>query len=165
MITEIRNYIKTSSTSSMIGLITVLALGGVFSLPMLLKQVSSSGPWAFKVSGKEISYQEFSRESADQQERINRFKAQYGQFAEMLFQSQGIDLNPQVFARDILIRQELLDQLAESIHIEITQDFIVQKLQDRDFIINNLSDIIQPFVFDQNGSLSQESYRLYTKQQ
>lgn len=165
MITEIRKHIKSSTTSSAVIFITVLALGGVFSVPMLIRQASTKGPWAFRVNGKEISHQDFSREVAEQQEHINRFRAQYGQIADMILQAQGIDTNPQALARDLLIKQELLVQLAQSMHISINHEYISEKLNDREFVAQNLSDIVPSFIFEKSGVINQESLRLYLKHQ
>ncbi len=165
MITEIRRNLKTSKALSVVGIFTVLALGGVFSIPMLLRQASSSGPWAINVSGSKISYKEFSQEVALQQEFINQIRSQYGQFADMLFAMHGMTADPKMIAKDKLVKQELIFQLADACGVQVSHDYIVEKINDKEFVSKYLTDIIPPFVFDQNGSFKRDTLQIYLKKQ
>lgn len=165
MITEIRRHLKTSKALSIVGIFTVLALGGIFSIPMLLRQASSSGPWVINVSGSKIAYKDFSHEVAIQQEFINQIRSQYGQFADMLFAMHGMTADPQVIAKDKLIKQELIFQLADACGIQVSRDYIVDKINDKEFVSKYLTDVIPPFVFDQQGRFKQDILQAYLKKQ
>lgn len=156
---------KHMTASNIIIWITVFALAGLFSLPSMLKRGSGFGDdWTIRINKRYISDRQFRREVAEQQEHLNRFRAQYGQFADMFLQSMGIDPNPQSLAYDTLVRNELIVQLAESMGIMINHEYIAQKINDQDFVYKNLGNVIPPFVFLSSGEIDQRLLSSYVKQ-
>lgn len=157
MISTIKKDIINNKFSKAIILITVLGFMGVFSLPMLFKSLRDSKPWAIKVNKHEISRQDLVRTIANYQQYIAQIKAQYGQFADAL----KFDFDPHILAVESLVRDELLIQLAYEVDLFVSNERVMQLLQDRAFVMQNLSSIIPPFLFDQSGEINQEMTALY----
>lgn len=159
MVSVRKNFAKSMRES--FGMIAaVILIIGLIGIPSTFKEVTSI--WAAKVNGRAISYQTYMREMVTQQERMQAFRAQYGQFADYLLASMGISSDPKQLALDTLIRQELLNELADNNHIALHPQFIVEKINDYDYVQNNLSDIVPLFILDQEGAINPEMLKLFT---
>ncbi len=162
MITTIRRQFKGESLRyAMWVILFALAVG--YILPMLLKD--GKGNWAIMVNGSEISDRIFAQQVAQEQERIAYIKEQYGPYAQMLFESQGISMDPYSLAYQGLVDQELLDQMGKELGVQIGSDFITQKLADRMFIMReqSLMGLVPPQVFDQAGGINREALQAHLR--
>ena len=81
MITVIRRYFKSGSQVVLWIIIGAFVVG---LLPVALRQISSSGPWAIRVNGQDIGYRSFMQEVEKQRQRIMAFRMQYGEYADWL---------------------------------------------------------------------------------
>ena len=162
MITQIRKQFK-GTASTLVIILTVLALSGAFSIPILIRQLSTSGPWALLVNKHEISYADFSREVSDQQERIASFRAQYGQYADVIFQSMGMTLNPQSLARETLIREALISQVGSQIGIYMDPEYTSGRLHDQSFATQELAGLVPPFLFASTGEINKSALKGYLR--
>lgn len=156
MITTLRKHVK-STASSVVIWVGVLGIMGVFSLPMLIKNMRNSGLWAIKVNNHEISRKTYDRTVADYQEYISRLRAQYGQFAEYL----NFNIDPQSIAFESLVYNELVIQLAQKLGFFVDHEFVIQKLQDSVFVQQYLADIVPSFLMAENGGINHEILPLY----
>ena len=125
-----------------------LVLG--YTVPILMKIFGSSDcPWSIKVNGEEISSKVLLQETKQQDYYIQQLRAQYGQLADMFFKSMGFEADPHTLATNILIRNELINQYAEKISIDLPASFISKKLQDKRFVEKYLYDTVPLFLFDE----------------
>ncbi len=161
MITIIRRQFKSSAYRSLLLIVVFAIVLGLISLPTLIRQSAAGGPWAIRVNKQEISYQSFMREVAEQRDRISAFRAQFGQFADMLLQSMGMSLDPKSLAFDVLVKEELINQFADQIGLYLHPDFIAQNIGDADFARKHLGDLVPPFLYDQSGVLNMRTLRMY----
>lgn len=155
MITAIRRQFKGESLRYVMWII-LFALAAGYVLPILVRE--SKGAWAIRINGKEIEATEFAQQVAQEQERIDRIREQYGQWADLLFESQGMTLDPRSLAYDYLVQQELINQLAHSLGLYVSSDYIAQKIADPMFVMREptLLNLIPPYAFTQSGGLNQE---------
>ena len=163
MITVLRKAIKGKAAKTLL-IIIAAAVGGLFSLPLLFDS-TSSGPWIAKVNGRPVSYNDFVRKSMDNENRIRQFRAQYGQLADMLMQSMGMQLDPKLLAANQLIREELVDQLAKKLNLYLDDDYMSEMLFNSTFLFQELSDLVPPSLIDPQAGLNINGLRNYLSRQ
>jgi len=164
MISTIRSQFKQTTYRYVVFfLVSVIALSMVSSL-FIKTERRLGGSWAVRVNGAEISYKDFAQEVARQSQYLSYIKAQYGQYADLLFQSMGWSLDPKVLALDILVREELLSQYADKLGIVLHPEYIAAALNDAQFVKNNLGRIVPAFVFDQSGNLDMNLVKTFLQQ-
>lgn len=160
MIMTIRNQIKQSTFRYVAFFIFIVLSIGMISVPALMRQESGSS-WALKVNGEKISYQHLAQETAEQSAFLAQVRAQYGQYADLLFQAMGWPTDPQALAVEELIKKTLLNQFVHQWGIRIHADYMSQSINDAQFARNHLQRILPAFVFDQAGNLDSEKLSLY----
>lgn len=158
MITQLRKKLSGTFTHIFI-FIAIFGLLGLFSLPMIIKQ--GSKPWVFKINDRIVTQTQFEQEVSLQTDRIAMFKEQYGQFADMLFQSMGMSTDPKILATDLITKKSLLDHAAYHAHIRVAETYANQKIADQQFCANYLSEVVPPFFYDKDGNLQTALLRLY----
>jgi len=131
---------------------------------LLIKTERGGSSWAMRVNGTEISHQDFNREVAKQSNYLAQLRSQYGQYADLLFQSLGWSLDPKVRALDTLVKEELVNQYAASIGIFVHPDYIAKIINNAQFVRQNLGHIIPPFAYDQSGVLDINTLNAYVRQ-
>lgn len=163
MINTIRNQFRQSTYRYVIFFIVFVMVFGMIST-MFMKTDRSAASWAIKVNNKKIDYQDFAREVAQQAEFIAQFRAQYGQYADLLFQSMGWKVDPKALAIDVLVKEELINQYADNLGISLHPDYIAQSVNDSVFAQRYLGGIVPTFVFNQSGVLDLTILGSYLKQ-
>lgn len=165
MITAIRRQFKGETLKYAMWIILFALAGGVL-LPMLVRD-ASSGNWAIKVNGEEISDAEFAQQAAHEQERIARIREQYGQYADFLFLSQGISLDPRSMAHDYLVQQELVNQIGHALGLYIGSEYISEKITDPMFVLREpmLMNLIPIHAFDRAGGINMEVLQMHLRRQ
>lgn len=155
MITSIHQYLKKNAKE---GLGTVilcsLVIGGLVGLPALF-QKNQHDAWAIRVNNIEIPYKNFLQEVSSYQELIKSLKNSYGDLAYYLLASMGFGTNPQQIALEKLIRQAIVDQIGHEIGVTISQEYVNQKIHDKKFMQNFVSDK----AFNTDGSLNMDIIR------
>lgn len=134
--------------------ITFFSMGSssLLFLPNLFKRVSGR-PGLASVNGVDISLGQFQAQVAHEYERIALLQQQLGEHAELLLKAWGLD-NPNQRALEELVQQTLLNQIADALHIRIAPSFLMQKLQDPSYVVNNLRSIVPLSVLEQNGTIN-----------
>ena len=163
MITAIRRQLKGSTYRLVLLFIVFAIVLSMVLLPTLIRRSGAGGPWAIRINNQEIAYQEFMREVSEQRDRLAAFRAQYGQFADLLLQSMGFSIDPKALAFDVLVKEELINQLADQIGLYLHADIITQNIYDQEFVRQHLADVVPPFVFDQSGNLNMQALSNYLK--
>ncbi len=154
MITTIRKSFQKGARETF-GIIIVFALiGGMIFVPGALQNLGS-GVWAIRINTRTVNYQSYMREVMMQRDRLNAFRAQYGQFADYFLASMGVNTDPKYLALDTLIKEELINELSDEMTITVHPDYIVQKLNDKEYVQQYLSDIVPLFVFNEDGVIDQ----------
>lgn len=155
MLTSIHEYFKKNAKE---GLGTVvlcsLIIGGLVGLPALF-QKNPHNTWAIRVNNSEIPYKIFLQEVSSYQELIKSLKNSYGDLAYYLLASMGFGTNPQQIAFEKLIRQTLVDQIGYEMGVNVAQEYIKQKIHDKKFMQNFVSDK----AFNADGSLNMDIIR------
>lgn len=161
MIITIRNQIKHSAFRYVSFFIFVVLGAGMISIPSLIKEDGATGSWVAKVNGEKISYKEFARETAQQSELLAQIRAQYGQYADLLFQAMGWPTDPQALALESLIKATLMDQFTRNIGVHVHNDYVAESLNNGTFARKHLQNVVPAFVFDQSGALNAEKLHMY----
>jgi parvulin-like peptidyl-prolyl isomerase len=161
MITVIRKRLQGSVNQIITWLIIlVLAIG---YLPSFLRKTAADGSWAILVNKQEVGLREFRREVGAQKERIALFRAQYGQYADFLFESMGYALDPQRLAFERLVKDELISQVAQAIPVYLSEDYISRMIGNQSFIQQEFGGVIPPFIIQEDGSVDQAALRNYLR--
>jgi len=122
VIIAIRRYLKGPGFKVILWL-TCFSVVGFWGLPSFFKRSAgrgSGGPSVATVNGIEISHQEYNRVSNIQQEFLRRLRTQYGQYADLFMQAMGLNADPKSLALDTLIRDTLINDAVDALHINIT---------------------------------------------
>lgn len=162
MIITLRNQIKQTTFRYVAFFIFVVLGAGMISIPSLMRQDRSSS-WVAQVNGEQISYQDFAREVAEQSEFLAQVRAQYGQYADLLFQAMGWPTDPQMLAFEVLIKTTLMNQLVRDLGIKVDAQYISDSINDAQFARRHLQRVLPAFVFDQAGGLDPEKLTMYLK--
>ena len=162
MISMLRKSFKTRLYKIILW-ITILATGGVFSVFELIRLIigGSTNKWVVKVNGHAIDSDMFARKVADEQERMRMIRAQYGPYADMIFQMIHASSDPEVAALDSVIREELLNESAQKLSLAIAPDYVQEKLKDLMFIQKELSDIVPMYVLEAPGVVNMRALRIH----
>ncbi len=161
MITTIRNQFKQSTYRYVVFFIVFVLALGMVSLPLLIKNEKAGISWVAKVNGKKISYQDFAQEVAERSEWLARIRSQYGQYTDMLLQAMNISTDPKALAIEMLIKENLINQCAHALGIQLHTDYISYSMNDQKYIQHYLGNIVPLFIFDQSGTLNVEKLKAF----
>lgn len=154
MITTIRSQFKQTTYRYVVFfMVFIFIFSMISSLFVKTERAHGGASWALRINGSEVSYQTFSREVAKESEFLARIKAQYGQYADLLFQSMGWPLDPKVRAIESLTKEALILQYGEKLGIKLHPDYITKVLNNAHFVKQHLGHIVPPFVYDAAGVL------------
>jgi len=158
MITDIRKQLQTRAVRGVI-LIMFFGIAGVFTLPSLLRKgFVDSKPWVAQIDGNSIGYDEFRTELLEKRDQLAAIRAQYGEYADILFASMGINPDPQILAADSLIRGALVTQAGKAAGLELHTDFIADQIRNKN---RDVLALIPPYALDANGNVDQNILREY----
>lgn len=159
MITSIRKNLNSPAVHSLM-ITAMLTMVLVPLLTAILGDRMQQQAWAIKVNDTIIGQRDFDVEVQKQQQYISAIRSQYGQFADYILQMYGL-FDPRQSAANTLIQRSLLDQLARTMGITIHHDYLVKKLYDQDFSQKYLSEIVPPYLYDQDGVINNVYLREY----
>jgi peptidyl-prolyl cis-trans isomerase D len=159
MISLLRNSLKDGGMTTIVW----VAVGSMIigsALPLVMKK--SSGDWALKVNGTEISYHTYASELAMIRNYISMVRSQYGQFADYLLQSMGFS-DPQQMTMQQLITQQLMVHGIKAQGISVGQDAVSKKLGDKKFVEESCGDLLPAFVY-KDGVVDNNLLKSYLQQ-
>lgn len=163
MIIAIRRYLKGPGFKIILWL-TLISVAGFWGLPSLFKRTThpgASGGVIATVNGMEISQQEYQRNTNIQQEFLRRLRTQYGQYADLFIQAMGLNSDPKTMALETLVRETLLNESAESLHINLTPGYIESELERPEVVQRQLTQILPAYVFDETGGINPAALSRY----
>lgn len=163
MITTIRSQFKQTTYRYIVFFMVFIIAASMVS-SMLVKSDRVGESWAIRVNGAEISYQDFNREATKQTEYLTHMRAQYGQYADLLFQSMGWPTDPKARALDILIKEELVNQYGDMLGMVISPTYMTTVINNASFVKQNLGHVVPSFAFDQAGMLDMNVIKSFLHQ-
>jgi len=149
MISTIRKVIHHPIVKGFL-FVLILSISGVFVFVFKFFEADSRR-YAATVNGSKISYRAFVVKRHEEEQRLREMRAQYGQLMDMLLKMRGMSSDPSQIAIEQLIREELLDQLADKLNVHVHDDFVDEMLSQPSFLMRELSGYISPYVFDEHG--------------
>lgn len=118
--------------------------------------------WIIDINGSKISFYDFRRKYIVADQQLQMIRRQYGPYADYLLQSQGMPTDPQVIALNDVTAEELLNQAAKALHIDVSPAYISQKLSDKRFVSNSpIGHILPPDLIGANGAIDKTMLRMY----
>jgi parvulin-like peptidyl-prolyl isomerase len=135
-----------------------LGIAGIFTLPSVLRKGLVSKPWVAQIDGNSIWYDEFRNELVEKRDQLAAIRAQYGEYADVLFASMGINPNPQILAADSLIRGALVLQAGKAAGLELHSDFIAEQIKNKN---REVLSLIPSYALDAQGNVDQNILREY----
>jgi parvulin-like peptidyl-prolyl isomerase len=160
MITALRRYLKSRAFKIVLW-ITILAVAGVFSIFEVFQSSFKTRKWIAKINGSVIEYPEFLSKVAQEEQLTQLLRAKFGAYADLVLQMRGMSTDPHERALEDLIKQQLLLQVARKMGITIHPDYRMAQLADKEFVQENLGDVIPPHVFDAAGNLDIRTLHMY----
>ena len=155
MIIEIRNQLKGHGFKIVLW-ITLLAMALLFSPIFFRKQMGVDNAVA-TINGHAIKILDFERKVAQETERLHFLREQLvGPEVEGLLRS----LDPKTLALQALLQDALLNQVAASLKIHISPEFIVSFLQNPSVLARELGDL-GGILDDQNQSINMGRLQYY----
>ncbi len=158
MISAIRKKLVGTKFYKIIFWIVIIAMLGLWSLPGMLDKKSRGGlaPWG-TVNGIDISRNDFDRKVMASEEHMRMIRAEYGQYADQLMQAMGMPTNPSLIAYEAVIREALLDQVADALNIKVHPEYVVYFLENIKNPYHDLNDLIPPYAIDpRTGGINRE---------
>jgi parvulin-like peptidyl-prolyl isomerase len=134
-------------------IILVSMSGGTILFSPLFRGAKPNPSVIMSINDVDISHKEYEQRLAQEYEYIAMLKQRYGQFADNLLKMMGLD-NPQQIALKTLINQELLNQVARAMNLDLSSEFVMQKLNDPSFVVNELRDVIPLQALTQQGTIN-----------
>ena len=159
MITVIRRYFKSSSQ---LVLWIVMAAFVIGLMPAAFRYTSQSGQWAIRVNGQDIGYRDFVHEVNKQKQQIMAFRMQYGEYADWLLSTMGMN-HPQTVAFRTLVREELINQFGGSLGINLNPSYVIAQMGNSQFIQDRLGKVVPAQIVDKLGGIDHNLLHQYLK--
>lgn len=166
MISTIRKKLIGTKFYKAIFWLVIISMLIISYLPALLKnpQGRGSGIWGI-INGRTIMSNDFDRKVIDFEERLQMMRAEYGPYADQLMAAMGISSNPKALAAQGLMREVLLDSVADDLDIKVHPAYVQQTIDNISGAYQELSDLIPARAIDmRNGSIQIEPLRRHLLQ-
>lgn len=152
MVTSIRRYMQTM-TYRYILFFAVIALIIALLMPPMVRQQGGSD-WIIDVNDTRVTELAFRRKVAEQQEFLTRFRQAYGSYADLLLQEMGLGSDPKQLAHQLLVKEELLNNAADKLHIYAHSESIAREIGNPRFIQQH-SSLIPPYAMSESGGINE----------
>lgn len=159
MITVIRRYFKSGSQ---LVLWIVMAAFIIGLMPAAFRHASQSGQWAIRVNGQDIGYRDFLYEVNKQKQQIMAFRMQYGEYADWLLSTMGMN-DPKSTAFRTLAREELVNQFGDKLGINLSPSYVISQMNNPQFIHERLGKVIPSQIVDKLGGIDHNLLHQYLK--
>lgn len=144
----------------------LLSLAGTAFVGLSSRRGLKRAEAALVINGYAISAHALDRRAREIQEEIRQIRAQAGPYADMVLQMRGYIGQPKDIAVREITQEKLLLGAADLLGISsISPEYIIARLRDSNFVINNLSSVIPSYLAQ--GSAGVDEYKLaqYLKHQ
>jgi len=151
MVTQLRRKLKSRTARSIIlwVILLTLSLGLLLTLVTRLFKIDLGAKGFVTVNGQEVSYKNFQMKVLENEQRMQLFRRYFGKEADKFLKQMGMSADPRTSALQLVVKQELLNQVADRLSLSLSSDFISQKLADpmflqQEFGLINFQQIIDP---------------------
>lgn len=159
MITTLRKWLKGKGAQYFM-LFMVIVIAVIWMLPSRFgRSDSRKAGVVATVNDTPIVDADYKRKVEAQKEYVRLFRQQYGQYADTLLRMIGMQSDPYVAARELAIKNVLLDQVALQMGLVVHPDFL--NLSDMRSFQHEATDIIPYHVIDASGMINPQQLALY----
>ncbi|HZW61892.1 MAG TPA: peptidylprolyl isomerase [Candidatus Babeliales bacterium] len=162
MITVIRERLLKNKGYKYVVWFLAATLAIMWTMPAL-KRFGGQGMWIALVNGQEVSYGDFARKAQIYQVMLQSFRQQHGQYADAFLQAMGLSTDPKVLALEEVTREELMNQAARSLKIQLNDEYVSERLADPQFAQQVLPDLVPSHVFTAHG-INMKQLQAYLRQ-
>lgn len=128
--------------------IFALVMTGPLTYFFMSKNISTY-KWAARVNGSDIDYSDLEMAAAQKKEQINQIKRIFGEQANSLLHMWGITPDKSVYdvALEELIENKALAEEAEKVGINVSHDYVIDKINDFEFVQKHLSGVLPQYLY------------------
>lgn len=161
MVGTVKKQFSVSTLYKIIFWLVIAAMLGLWSLPGLMKKTGKRSEIAWgTINGKTIFRSDFDRKVLAFEEQLYAMRAQYGQYTDQLMESMGIIANPNLLAYDALVREILLDDVAQELQLNVHSEYAQEALSNIVTAYQELGDLIPMDAIDiRNGTIQEKALR------
>lgn len=145
--------------------VTIISLAGVSALPVLFKSFIGKDQSIMVVNKLLVGPQEFRYKVSAQEHRLAAYRQQFGDRTDDLLKMAGLSGKPQEMALDQLIDEKILLSIADKLRINLSAEYIVNKLKDPQALYGILGDLVPVYLIEETGTLNFDKLRLYLQRQ
>jgi parvulin-like peptidyl-prolyl isomerase len=166
MISTIRRKLVGTKFYKVIFWLVIISMLGLWTLPNLFnKRAGGRDTLWGTINGRDIFANDFERKVVDFEERLQMMRAEYGPYADQFMAAMGINTNPKVLASQGLMREVLLDGVADDLQIQVHPEYVQQAIDNISSSYHELSDLIPARAIDmRNGRIQTEPLRRHLYQ-
>ncbi len=140
-----RAYRRVFVAVTLITVASMVVSGGIF---LLLRTRSRRS--FITINHHEISQAEFKRRKQAQDRKLELLRMQFEQ-AGIPFDLKSLGIDLQQAAVQSLIADELLNEAADNLNIHLGYDYVASKITDPNFLLQEMGDIIPPYLLAQGN--------------
>lgn len=134
-------------TKHVVLFLMLISLAGTAFIGMSSRRGLKRAGAAFVIDGYAVTARDLDRRTREIEQEIRQIRAQVGPYADMFLQMRGYVGQPREIATRQITQEKLLLSAADRLGItSISPDYIALRLRDSNFVINNLSQIIPPYL-------------------
>ena len=157
IIMKLRKGIKGPIGKGILIALFITLFGGLGFSGVIMKLLGGGIEGVAKVNGYEISNSKFQRATIDADHKIAKIRQQYGQSADLLMQINNISPNPQETALRDVVKNTLIDEVADKMGLYLAPEYLEARLGDPQFIFNKIGHRLPHYVFDQKYGINAEA--------
>ncbi len=145
--------------------VTLISIAGTTLVAALFNRIGgrTTGVAAI-VNGYKITDSALQRKKQDISAEISEMRKRLGSYADVFLKMRGFSGKPQEMAMQELVQQKLLLSASHNSGIKyISPQFIAEKINDVNFVMQYLSDLLPPQVFGGTGRLDKGALQAHLK--
>lgn len=141
-------------TKHVVLFLMLISLAGTAFIGMSSRRGLKHAGAAFVIDGYAVTARDLDRRTRAIEQEIRQIRAQVGPYADMFLQMRGYVGQPRDIATRQMTQEKLLLSAADRLGItSVSPDYIASRLRDSNFVINNLSQIIPPYLAQGNSGV------------
>lgn len=157
IIMKLRKGIQGPIGKAMLIALFVAMFGGLGFSGIIMRFFGGGVEGIAKVNGYNISNGKFQRATVDADHQVAMIRQQYGQSADLLMQINNISSNSQETALRNVVRDTLIDEVADKMGLYLAPEYLEARLGDPQFIFSKIGHRLPHYVFDQKYGINAEA--------
>lgn len=119
-----------------------------------------------RINGDPITQQELRVKAHVFDQMIKDIKQQFKEYAPYFLQAQGLTGKPEDMALNELIREKLLLQACDRLHLNaLSVNYVAEKLANQAFVMQNLGMLVPPYLYNSLHEFDQRALNNYLRRQ